>query len=429
MVTGTSTTVWFQYKNIGSQTWHDNVTAGSNNANPIHLATTHPMNRTSPFGLTWGGDRNRPAGNFAAVYEADGTTPAADQHSVATGQIARYSFTLTATPALTPGVYREFYQPIVEGTIGGNMNDPWTFLDVTVKPAVYGAAYAGQSAYPALMTGQQATGFFLYKNTGNQAWYDDASVTPGQLPVHLATSHGINRRSIFGSAWGGDQNRTTFVFTNVYEADGVTPAANQHVTQPGQIAKLSFTLTVPAGTAAGTYREFFQPIVEGTSSGLLNDPWTFLDVQVKPSFYASAFAGQSAYPTIPRGQQATAWFQYKNTGTLPWYDNSSVTAGLLPIHLSTAHPLNRHSLFGSTWGGDQNRSAGLFTSVYESDGVTAAANQHVVQPGQIARINFVMSAPANANPGVYREFFQPIVEGTADGAMNDPWTFLDVTVQ
>jgi hypothetical protein len=280
-----------------------------------------------------------------------------------------------------------------------------------------------------LMAGQTATSYFSYKNTGNQPWYDNVSVVPGQLPVHLATSHGINRRSLFGSIWGGDQNRSSLVFSAVYEADGVTPAANQHIVQPGQIGKMTFVFKVPLGTPAGNYREFFQPIVEGTSSGLLNDPWTFLDITVKPSYFASAYAGQSPYPTIPRGQQTTVWFMYKNIGTLPWYDDSSVTAGLLPIHMATGHPVNRRSLFGATWGGDQNRSTGLFSAVYEADGVTAAANQHVVQPGQMAKISFVMSAPASANPGVYREFFQPIVEGTADGAMNDPWTFFDVTVQ
>ncbi|HSX02877.1 MAG TPA: hypothetical protein VLI05_06230 [Candidatus Saccharimonadia bacterium] len=430
IITGHSTTVSFNYRNAGSQPWYDNVSAGGANAQPIHLATTHGMNRRSLFGNTWGGDQNRAAGTFAVVYEADGTTLATNQHVVQNGQIAKFSFTMSAPLGTTPGVYREFFQPIVEGTIGGNMNDPWTFLDVTVQPAVYTSAYVSQSPYPSLLPGQSAPSWFQYKNTGNQIWYDNTSAAgAGALPIHLATAHPLNRHSAFGATWGGDQNRTDGNFAAVYEADGTTLAADQHAVAPGQIAKFAFTLTAPSTIKAGTYREFFQPIVEGTADGAMNDPWTFLDITVQPAYFSSSYVGQSPYPAIARGSSATSYFLYRNNGTLPWYDNVSVSAGLLPVHLATAHPLNRHSLFGSTWGGDQNRAAGTFAVVYEADGTTPAANQHVVQPGQIAKISFTMSAPANAQPGVYREFFQPIVEGTADGAMNDPWTFLDVTIQ
>ena len=54
--------------------------------------------------------------------------------------------------------------------------------------------------------------------------------------------------------------------SSVYEADGVTLAANQHVVNPGQIGKFGFTLTVPASTASGTYREYFTTILEGASN-------------------------------------------------------------------------------------------------------------------------------------------------------------------
>jgi hypothetical protein len=425
---GTSATVWIQYHNAGAQPWFDGVTAGANNASPINLATTHGMNRSSVFGGPWGGDHNRPSGVFDTVYKSDGTAYGTNPHVVQPGESARYSFTLSAPANLAGGVYREFFQPVEEGTIGGNMNDPWTYLDITVQPSTYASAYAGQSAYPSMLTGQQANVWLQYKNTGNEPWYDDASAGgAGGMPVHLATSHGINRGSVFGAPWGGDRNRSAGQFSAVYEADGTTLAANQHVAQPGQIARFSFPMQAQTGLATGVYREFFQPIVEGGT--VMNDPWTFLDVTVRPSYYASAYAGQSPYPTVLRGQQVTSWFEYKNVGTLPWYDNSSVTTGNLPIHLATSHPMNRASLFGVPWGGDRNRASGMFAAVYEADGVTPAADQHVVQTGQIGKIDLIMAAPANAQPGVYREFFQPIVEGTPNGAMNDPWTFLDVTVQ
>jgi hypothetical protein len=427
LLPGQSATVSITYRNTGFQPWYDNATASSAGKLPIHLATSHGLNRRSNFGSAWGGDQNRSAGLFDTVYKADGTPYVTNPHVVGYGESVKFTFPVTALGTMAPGVYREFFQPIVEGTVDGAMNDPWTFMDVTVQPATYTSAYVDQSSYPTLLAGDQTTAWFKYKNTGNQSWYDNASAgAAGRLPIHMATSHGLNRRSAFGSVWGGDQNRSAGLFTAVYEADGITLAGDQHVVQPGQIAKFSFPMTAPSNMAPGTYREFFQPIVEGGT--VMNDPWTFLDVKVQAASYTSAYVDQSPYPTITRGQQATAWFKYKNTGNQSWYDNASAgTAGKQPLHLATTHPMNRSSIFGTPWGGDRNRSAGLFSAVYEANGTTMAADQHVVQPGQIVKIDFPMAAPANANTGVYREFFQPIIEGLT--VMNDPWTFLDVTVQ
>ena len=312
----------------------------------------------------------------------------------------------------------------------GNRNF-WRFYNdwfgSTTLPS-YASSYMSQSAYPTIKAGTSATVWIQYHNAGAQPWFDGVTAGANNAsPINLATTHGMNRSSVFGAPWGGDRHRSAGQFSAVYEADGTTLAANQHVAQPGQIARFSFPMQAQTGLATGVYREFFQPIVEGGT--VMNDPWTFLDVTVRPSYYASAYAGQSPYPTVLRGQQVTSWFEYKNVGTLPWYDNSSVTTGNLPIHLATSHPMNRASLFGVPWGGDRNRASGMFAAVYEADGVTPAADQHVVQTGQIGKIDLIMAAPANAQPGVYREFFQPIVEGTPNGAMNDPWTFLDVTVQ
>ena len=156
----------------------------------------------------------------------------------------------------------------------------------SVIAQAYSAQYVNQSAYPSLLPGQSSSAFFEYQNTGNVAWYDDSSVgsaSAGTLPVHLATSHSINRNSAFAAGnWGGGGNRPDLTFSTVYEADGTTLAANQHVVQPGQIAKFNFTFTVPGNQAAGTYREYFQPVVEGSPNGAFNDPGTYIDVTVQP---------------------------------------------------------------------------------------------------------------------------------------------------
>jgi hypothetical protein len=267
----------------------------------------------------------------------------------------------------------------------------------------------------------------MYKNSGNQPWYDDTTAgANGAHPVHLATSHSVNRYSLVGTWWGGDQNRPAGTFAAVYEADGTTLAADQHVAQPGQVIKFNIKFFGPTNLPAGTYREFFQPIVEGLTN--MNDPWTFLDVTVQDPVYASAYAGQSTYPVIPRGSSANSYIQYKNAGNTTWYDDTTASvSGAKPVHIATTNPLNRYSLVGTWWGGDQNRPGGTFGAVYEADGTTLAANQHVAQPGQIVRFGIKFFGPTNLPAGIYREYFQPIIEGGS--TMNNPGTFLDVTLQ
>ena len=130
------------------------------------------------------------------------------------------------------------------------------------------------------------------------------------------------------------------------------------------------------------------------------------------------------------GQQAAVWIEYQNTGYESWYDNNSIStapAGTYPVHLATSHSLNRTSIFGATWP-SPNRPADNFAAVYDSDGVTLASNQDVVQPGQIVKFSFTVTAPLSTTAGTYQEYFQPIAEGSPSGSFNDPWTFLTIVV-
>ena len=548
---GGSAQGYFNFRNDGTSAWYDDASIGSAPAGnyPMHLATTYPLNRGSMFGTSWGPERNRPALNFSAVYEANGTTLAANQHIVQPGQIARVSFTFNVPADASPGVYREHFRLVREGTSDGGINDLGTYLEVTVTPN-YSSQFHAQGDSPVLKQGQTKTSFISYKNTSNAPWYDDLSRyggPAGTLPVHLATSHPINRVSVFGSTWDNG-NRPTYVFNRVYESDGTTLAANQHVVQPGQIAQFNFDLKAPANGTPNTYTEYFQPIVEGGST--MNDPGTYLeptiiaapvgssaesnvdtlslqpgetkqltlsftnegsiswnsgvyltpkstgdtqkfkhsswasatnaaplneasvptngtgtftvtiqaplnggnyriefapsndgdffgdpaatiDISVAAAQYGAAYAGQSDYPSIGQTQSAGVYFRYKNTGNVAWYDDTSIgsaPSGAAPVRLATSHPTNRPSTLGSTWE-NRNRAAKQFSAVYEADGTTLAANQHIVQPGQIGRFNFTFTTSANTGTGVYREYLKPLPEGFPDGTMNDPGTYLDVTVR
>ncbi len=100
--------------------------------------------------------------------------------------------------------------------------------------------------------GQSTTSFISYKNTGNVPWYDAVSAPgSGNLPVRLATDLALNRQSVFGGNWTLGSTRAAHTFASVYEANGTTLAANQHVAQPGQIVRFEFPLSVPLTQSSG----------------------------------------------------------------------------------------------------------------------------------------------------------------------------------
>jgi hypothetical protein len=437
VVAGNTAAASLSYKNVGDQIWYDDTSIGTAPAGKyaVHLATGQPNNRVSPFGATWAAGHNRPGLNFSAVYEADGTTLAANQHVATVGQIVKFNFTFTVPINQPGGVYREFFQPVAEGTGNGAFATVGTYLDVTVQAASFGAQYAGQSSYPTMFSGGTDNAYLNYKNTGNQLWYDDTSVGTAPVatyPVHLSTGQPTNRVSSFGATWAAGHNRPGLNFSAVYEADGTTPAANQHVVAVGQIARFAFPFNSPANQAPGVYREFFQPVAEGTPTGAFPFVGTYLDATVQARTFTAQYAGQSNYPTIARGGSAAGFVKLKNTGNQIWYDDNSIggaPAGSYPVHLSTGNPNNRVSPFGATWAAGHNRPALTFGAVYESDGTTLAANQHAANPGQIVQFNFTFSVSASQAVGKYREFFQPVAEGTPTGAFPFVGVYLDVTVQ
>lgn len=141
--------------------------------------------------------------------------------------------------------------------------------------------------------------------------------------------------------------------------------------------------------------------------------------------YTFSFVGQSSFPTIQQGQSATAYFLLRNTGNRNWYP-SPAPGGERPIHLATAGPLNRASEFGQAWLGTQNRPTTTFAAVYESDGVTLAANQGVATQNQVVKFAFTYQTRADTLPGVYREGFILVNEGNT--FLNDIGLYQNVTV-
>lgn len=283
----------------------------------------------------------------------------------------------------------------------------------------YEAAYISQSSYPAISSGQSATIQITLRNSGSITWYDDTVASQyGAKPVRLGTFEPQNRSSLFGSTWGGDKNRASKVFAKVYKADGTEYSTNPHKASPGESVRFEVTLSAPHGQAAGSYREYFKPLVEG--EGYMAGSTMFIDISIKeePSV---VFKAQSGYPSVKPGDSTEAWIEFTNTGNVTLYDQRLINAGnaprdAKPFRLSTASPDNRSSSFGQgNWGRDGNRPATTFSMVYKKDGSKYQANPLKVAPGESARFSFKITAPENNPQGSYIENFQPIIEG------GDPW--------
>jgi hypothetical protein len=259
---GLGISVFFQFKNTGTAFWKDDASTFPG-WNPVRLANTWPINRPSMFKASNWSAPTRPTGFFSKVFENDGVTLAADQHTVFPGQVARFEFTINVDPSIPSGVYREYFQPILEGGPGYSWNlNAVAYLDIGVNRPDYKASFHSQGGYPTVSKGDSTYTFVRFKNTGSSPWYDDASNWPGKSPVRLATTWPINRQSVFSSNWPFT-SRPTVRFYKVLLADGTTLAPSQNAVQPGQVAEFVIPIDVPLTATSGSYREYFQPIVEG----------------------------------------------------------------------------------------------------------------------------------------------------------------------
>ena len=422
LYSGETQYIWVKFKNTGWASWGDDVSASA--YNPLHLATDGPINRASVFSTGWPSN-NRPNLTFEKVYNSDGMTVSSNQHVVDPGQIAEYKIPITALNSSAVGSYIESFSPIREGAADWWLG-PTFSVNVTIKPT-YNATHYSQSSYTSLHENDAKMVYFSYKNTGNAPWYDDASVPQGTNPIHLATTNPINTPNNLGESWPRN-NRPALNFTAVYEADGVTLASNQHVVQPGQIGKFEFAISNMMGTNQVNNILAVQPIVEGSPNWDMSaSSWIQINtIQSNPS---ATYFSQSGWPTLNKGDSSSLNFMYKNTGQSTWRGDLSNIKGIMPIHLATTGPINRSSIFASSWT-NSNRPALNFTAVYEADGVTLASNQHVVQPGQIGKFEFAITVPLNAASGEYIERFQPIAEGAPGTRWNiGGEVFIKITIR
>lgn len=383
---GTATT-WIDYTNTGNTAWFDNRTAAANKSQPVRLATSsdnEPGNtsRTSPFGQHWGYGKARPAGNFAQVFRANGLAYTNNPHVVRPGETARFQFTFTVPDGHAPTQVQEWFQPVLDGASNWNMGGK-AWLRVTVREAHSAKTMAAtENATINPYTTREVR--YRFKNTGNLAW--------SRSSTKLQVKSG-NAAPLRGDNW---------------ESNAILATLNEASVQPGEVG--SFTVRYNAPAREGTHRFRVGPAVNGT---LVAHNTTHSTITVPVQRYTAAFHSHSSYPTIARGATATSHIMIKNTGNVPWFDSTAHRAvNAKPVVLATSNPINRHGGFGATWGSDNNRPATRFAAVYRADGSTLADSQNIAQPGEIVKFDFTFTIPGNQPSGTYRQWFQPLVEGS-----------------
>lgn len=90
---GTSTSMWAEYKNVGSTTWTSNI---------VNLGTNNPLDRSSIFYNNTSGSGWKSANRISM-----------SKTTVAPGETVRFNFTLRAPN--TAGIYNEFFRPVADG--------------------------------------------------------------------------------------------------------------------------------------------------------------------------------------------------------------------------------------------------------------------------------------------------------------------------
>lgn len=396
LVPGQKMNMKFFIKNSGDTPWN---TRGNN---PVNLGTGNPYDRPSSFAT--GGDYaiptsenwpryNRPSTIDGRLETANNTVVAADV--INPGQIAVFSFTMTA-PA-TPGEYREYFQPVMEGVTW--MNNLGMWFPMRVLQPGYHYEYVGQeNPAPIPLGGGGSTASISLRNSGQSSWNVNGN-------VRLGTDKARDRISDFkGNDWLS-ANRATAIDSNA-SAPGKTTVG------PGEVAKFTYTVNDPT-RVDGAYPEYFRPLVEGVT-WMPEDYGIYVPVTVQSPPLQYEYVAQSfdrPLDNLRAGDTVIATLAVRNTGAQTW-----AAAGANGVHVGTTRPQDRNSSFAVLSGSDPwllaNRASYIDGKATGTNVLAATATGDVAQ-GQIAIFRIPMKIPAGITPGTYNEYFNLVKEGVA----------------
>lgn len=236
-----SARLWVLVENTGNASWNKDI--------PIHLGTSNPLDRPSDFFV---------ASDWLSTNRAAWLT---DDTTIKPGERAVFMFNIVAPTK--PGIYQEFFRPVVEGI--NWLEDYGIYWEINVKSPeeTAGTPHNPQENYQTdgiyrselvyqespsltLKQGESKTLKIEIKNVGTATWHNI-----GQAPVRLGTGNPWDRTSIFQDKSWLASNRVTVI--------------NENNIDPSETASYTLTLHVPDNAIPGYYEEKFESVAENVS--------------------------------------------------------------------------------------------------------------------------------------------------------------------
>ena len=222
-----------KFQNNGDVDWANVGSAA------VKIGTASPLDRVSSFYHSGWLSQNRVASASTIVKPSETGT---------------FTFKIQAPGKM--GSYTEGFKLVAEGITWFNAQ---FVLNIKVVPAIYDAAWVGQSTSSLSMApGDTGTVWVEFKNMGNTIWKAE-----GDTAVKLGTARSLDRQSVFyDSSWLSPNRSATISLSEV---------------KPGEVARFTFTLEAP-DTVGKQYREYFRPVVEMVA--WMPDWGVYIDISV-----------------------------------------------------------------------------------------------------------------------------------------------------
>lgn len=380
---GGSASFQVTFQNTGTKTWYQNQ---------VKLATSRAQDRTPAFlrqDLTTNQSPGWLGTNRITMQES----------SVAPGEIATFRFWMSAATTMTTGTYREYFQLVADGAQW--FDDLGLYWDIEVierELGIFQTQLGSQNNFPVLGPGDAYEFVVGIQNQSLVTWTQDT--------VRLGTARDRDRTPQFLR-----EDRRTNQASGWLAANRIQMQESR--VAPGGTATFRFWMSVPDTMAAGTYREYFQPVADSVT--WMEDLGLYWDVTVVPlnQAYASRVVSQSNYPpALAKGDSAEFVIQLQNTGLSPWQKRS--------FRLGTDRPMDRVPRF---------ERADFVTN--QPSGWVAPdriqMQESWVAPGGVGTFRFWYTVPSDRAPGTYRDYFRPVVDGI--GWLPDLGIFWDIQVR
>jgi glucose/arabinose dehydrogenase len=250
---------------------------------------------------------------------------------------------------------------------------------VRAAPNDFHSAWVDQSPFPTLAASATTSYTLRFRNTGTAAWRRG---TPDQANLGIV----------------GDATTFGALAVNWLSPNRVA-TTTESVVAPGAIATFTFTLRAP--TANGSYRIPLQPVIDGLT--WMEDNGVFV-VLVSDSGFHSQWVTQTPYPSVRAGETTPPIsITFRNTGTRAW------------SRPPTGPQLNLGVV------GDE---ASPYAVGWLSPNRVATTTESSVPPGANGTFTFKLKAPAAA--GTYTLRLRPVVDGVA--WLEDQGVFVNLTV-